>query len=76
MPLKPLLFIKMTASPPKKPFLFSWQARILPPDGDAFKALFMAHTMEQAWLAAQELYPDSVIRIVGVEPDWDDELPF
>jgi len=66
----------MTASPPKKPFLFSWQAKILSPDGESHRRLFMAHTMEQAWTMAQELYPDSTIRIVGIEPDWDDELPF
>lgn len=54
------------------PALFSWETRLLFPNGTNEKVIFMAATMERAHEMATELYPEASVRIMGILPEWDD----
>lgn len=48
-----------------------WQVNIVG-GGESFTIVIMATNRAQAHQAADELYPHSFIRVVGLAPEWDD----
>lgn len=51
------------------PSALPWLVRVSG-EGQTHSVILMASSREKAYLAARELYPYSVVTIVGLAPEW------